>query len=471
MIRRAAIGSATAASIAAAATGILAVRTGVDLLPVLGIVAAAIVIVIAAVLAVRRYAALILLLLVVRPELDAVGHSTASAVGLVFLGGSAWWLLSRWRHDRLLRPTPAAWGLIAFVGAASLSTLGSHLPLLSAGATTRLAAGVLMFVVIEQLVRSGTLSTRSIHLALAASAVLVCAHVAVQVLAGSAPVDESTGLSRVTGPFVHASVLGKYAAVVTVLMLARAVWTQTADRLLWALGAIATSAVVLLTYTRAAWLALALGVLVLAYRRDHRWLPVIAVAGLIGFAATPSLNQRLVDVWDPPEPPPGAPASSLAWRVDYWHDLLPLGRVNPLNGIGLDVVPTVRSEGLLPHNVWVQTWIELGLLGVLVLLGVVVTTVLTLRRASRALQHTSGERRAALEAALAVAVGLFVVTLSENLLDETTTLWCAAAVMASGWSASRLPEPRDEDAAPWWLNRSGWRERRPRRGRDAASPR
>lgn len=449
---------AAGATVLAGLVGVLAVRTGVDLLPVVVALAAPAVVITCAGLALRHFASLVLLLLLIRPELDAVGHSTSSAVGLIFLGASAWWLFSRWRQDRLVTPSTATWALIVFVAAAALSTLASHLPVVSAAATARLATGVLMFVVLEQLVRSD-LPTKAVHAAVAGSAFLVCAHVGFQVVTGTAPIDDSTGLARVSGPFVHASVLGKYAAIVAVLMAARAVWTRTGDRWLWGLGSLAVGGVVLLTYTRAAWIALALGIVVLGYRRDHRWLPGIAGAGVVGILTIPSLSDRITNVWDPAPAPTGAPTNSLVWRVGYWQDLLPLGRINPVNGIGLDVVPSLRSEGLLPHNVWVQTWVELGLVGVLALVCVLVMTTLTLRRAGRTLPKRSGEQRASLEAAIAVAVGICAVTVSENLLDETTTLWYAAAVMAAGWAANPSAKTPDGDIRPWWINRSGWQDR------------
>lgn len=461
-------GYAAVIGLGAGIAGIASVWVGVDLFSVVVLVVAALVVVIAGVLAVRQFAALALLLLVVRPELDAVGHGSAIAIGLIFIAASVWWLWSQWRTDQLRRPSVAVWALLGFVGAAALSTLSSHVPALSAASAARLTAGVLMFVVIEQLVRSRQLTSSAVHRALAASAVIVCGHVIVQVITGTSPVDSDTGLSRVTGPFVHPSVLGKYAAVLCVLMLARLVWSRSGQRLLWGCGTLATGVVVLLTYTRAAWIAVALGAFVIAYRRDRRWLPVVIAVCVVVVALTPSLNQRVVDIWDPPPPPPGAPESSLAWRWGYWQALAPLGWLNPLTGIGFGVVPTMRSEGLLPHNVWVQTWVELGAVGMVALVAVTIGVTVTLREAGRALRQREGEARAAFEAAAAVALGLVTVTLTENLLDETTTLWVAGAVIATGWSVS--PDP-PHAAADWWLGRSGWRARRSRHARGVPSQR
>jgi len=432
-----ALALALVAGVLAGALITVAALAGLDVVRVAAVLAALGIIAGCVILAANHFPWLVLLLLAVRPELDAVrvgGSGTAAAVGLIFIAAGGWWLVGRYRSGRLEPLTPASWGLLGLVVAAGLSALTSQEFVGSAISTTRLAAGVLMFVVLEQLIRSRLLQAQEVARAVAVSAGLVCAHVALQAVSGSAAVDESTGLSRVTGPFVHASVLGKYAAIVALLMFARAVWTTDRTRWLWTGGAAATTVAVALTYTRAAWFALALGVVVITARRDWRWLPALGVAGAAAFVFVPTLGDRITALWEEQPYVPGVPDNSFAWRMGYWQDLLPLGRINPLTGIGLDVVPTVRSEGLLPHNVWVQAWVEMGLVGVLALGACVVAVVVSLARAARAGAGSTGEQRVALEAAIAVAMGLVVVSLTENVLGETTTLWYAAAVMAVGWS-------------------------------------
>lgn len=406
----------------------------------LGVVAAC------AVLALYRFAWLLLLLLAVRPSLDALrtgGAEPATAVGLIFLAASGWWLVSAYRSGRLARPSVASWCLVVLVLAAGLSVVSSQSPMVSAVAATRLAAGLMMFIVLEQLIRTRQVTITAVAAAVAASAALVGVFVAVELVVGASAVDTSTGLTRVTGPFVHASVLGKYAAIVAVLMVARGVWSPDRRRWLWMLGAVASTAVVGLTYTRAAWFAVAIGAVIITARYSWRRLPVLVAISVGVILAVPSLRNRVTDLWTPGPQIPGVPENSLTWRVDYWQDLLPLARINPANGIGLDVVPLIRGEGLLPHNVWVQVWVELGAVGLLALSASVIAIWLTLARAAPALRGCTDERRAALEAGIAVAAGLIMATLSENLLGETATLWYAAAVMAVGWSA-----PAAEPAAP-----------------------
>jgi len=439
-------------SVAVGVLALLSVALDVDPVPVVAAGLGLVTVAVCAWLALRSFPWLVLALLVVRPGLDWLGAGRAlgpaSAVGALFLVASTGWLVHRARSGTLVAPSAATWGLLVLVVAAGLSALGSVAVATSVVDAVRLASGAAMFVVLEQLLRARELTPTAVICAVGGSAAVVATHVAVQALLGQGMYDDSVGLSRLTGPFVHPSVLGKYAAVVGVMMVAWAVHSRGADRLVWTAGAVALSAVVLGTFTRAAWIALGLGVLVIAGRRSWRLVPLLGVALLAAVAVVPTLRSRVSALWNPPPPVPGVPESSLAWRMGYWQDLLPLGRINPLNGLGLNTVPVVRSEGLLPHNVWVQAFVEMGVVGLLALGLAVVCVAVTLHRAARCAGGSRGERRAGVDAAAAVAVGLLAVTLTENLLSETSTLWYAAAALTLGWAVPRPRGPLDVDVVP-----------------------
>ena len=149
------------------------------------------------------------------------------------------------------------------------------------------------------------------------------------------------------------------------------------------------------------------------------------------------------------------PGNSLAWRLGYWGQLIPLWRHSPLNGVGLEVIPTLNGQGLEAHSVWVQALVEMGLVGVVGLLAVTAGFVLTARRRAR-LAVTASEA--------AAAKALLAMSFSENLLSETTTLWYSAAVMACGlptlggqparWIGSRSPDRFQSLAVTSPLSRS-----------------
>lgn len=402
-------------------------------------------------LARRRYHLFILALLAVRPELDAFkvsgAISPATGVGILFILTSLVWLWDRHRLGLLVRPSAASWGLLGVAAAAGLSALSSEVLGASIIGTARLTAGIMMFVVLEQLIRTSVLKPIQVLVATSISAALVLGHVVLGRLSGSAVQDDLAGAARSAAPFVHPSVLAKYATVIALAMLAQAVWTRRGDRMWWGLGSLAMSAVVILTYTRASWGALALGILVILTRRDWRFAPATLVLGVILATSVPSITNRVTVLWNPPPPVPGASESSLSWRTGYWADLLPLTRLNPVNGIGFETVSATHFHGLAPHNVWVQVLVEMGVVGVLALVIAVITIIIALRSTSReladgpvvvALGETesiveTADRRASLEAAIAVALGLFFIIITENLLSETSTLWYCAAILAVAW--------------------------------------
>ena len=191
-----------------------------------------------------------------------------------------------------------------------------------------------------------------------------------------------------------------------------------------------------MTLTRIAWIA-AVVIVIYLVSQSHRWLLPLVVGGLVAASAVPAVTDRMNNLWQP-EPIPGVPGNSMSWRWSYWQQLLPLWRRSPLNGIGLEVVPTMTSSGLQPHSVWVQSLVEMGIVGLLALCLVLLCFVWTTRIRIRTAR--SAAELVAARVAGAIGIALLVMTFTENLLSETTTLWYAAAAMGGAMpaSASRL---------------------------------
>lgn len=392
------------------------------------------------ILGLRRLEWFVLLLLTVRPmldmlKLDALGPLTpATLFGLVFLLVGSWWLFGRHRSGRLTAPSPLTWGMVGLLAAAGLSALVSVVPVISIVAVTRLASAVMMFVVLEQLLRAGTIRIQALMLAVAISAVLVSIEAFRQVFTGTAPVDPFTGLERVTGPFVHASVLAKYAAILLVASCAWLIWTRGKSQLIALAILPLVATMTLVTYTRAAWIAALVGVIVVLARWDWRALLIGLVSATFTALTVPAIYERLSEIWAEPKVDlPWVPDNSLEWRVGYWADLVPMARFSPINGLGFDTIPTIGGIDLAAHNVWLQAYVEMGVVGVLAMVTVVATATITIRR-SVAVDRLApvGAHRAAQEAAVAVAWVLLVLTPTENLINETTTLWYGAAILLCG---------------------------------------
>lgn len=435
--QRAALAGSVALSAVLALVGVgllgplpVAVMTGVLVAGALGLAALWV--------AFARFELFLLLLFALRPlldlfKLDQLGPFTPSvAAGGLFLVAATWWLLARWRAGQWVPLSWASKAMLALPVADVIATITSVAPVTSVITTSRLATGVLMFVVLEQAIGSGELSHRRLMRAVLVSLGVVLAVCLLQQTTGwRLNVAPDADLSRLSGPFVHPSVLAKYLLVILLWLVATRL--RVLKRSEWRWYAL-TVVVVLglgLTMTRAAWGAALVGVLVIIARRDWRWVPAV-LAGVVATALfVPAISTRIASLWTSTSPAPGVPANSFAWRMDYWEQLLPLARTSPLNGVGPGSISLLGTDGLEAHNSWVQVYVETGIVGVAALLLAIAGIVLSLWRASRAVRGAAAGPDAAglVDAALAVAISLFILLQTENLLMETTSLWYAAAVM------------------------------------------
>ncbi len=311
--------------------------------------------------------------------------------------------------------------------AAALSCLVSPSPSVSIAALLRLLSAALMFVVIEQLLASRPEYVHRLLGATFAAAGLVCTWTVLQLFLAP-PIDEYTGQLRLQGPFHHPNVLAKFLVVVLLALVGLALSHRGARRLAALVATIPVAVLLGLTFTRVAWIAAVLGVAYLVGKR-HRLLVPVLIAGVLAISTIPAVTSRIDDLWRP-EPVNGVPGNSLVWRFDYWRQLVPLWRRSPLNGIGLEVIPTVRGLNFQAHSVWVQVIVELGLVGVVGLIAVIAGFVVTSRRRRRS--AVTPTERAVVGVGSAVAIALLAMSFSENLLNETTTLWYAAAAIACG---------------------------------------
>lgn len=245
------------------------------------------------------------------------------------------------------------------------------------------------------------------------------------------------GTFSTPGPFAFYMFVVLILAIVT-FNEARAVVGSVALVLLGA-GA---AACLLLTYTRSAWIAFAVGVIVLAVVRYRRLLVIGLIGLVVVIVAAPTVvdkvQQRFGDLTSRNEANSG---NSWRWRTGQWGPMLRFGYDRPLTGQGFGTYPalTVRhfgtqnqryptlndpqhpattSRGFLAHNDYVRTFVELGvpgvLLWVLILVGLLTGCIRGLRRPEVAPFAAAG---------VAIALGFVVIASSDNLLSAPVMLY------------------------------------------------
>ncbi|MGD8736556.1 MAG: O-antigen ligase [Anaerolineae bacterium] len=190
------------------------------------------------------------------------------------------------------------------------------------------------------------------------------------------------GVWRVRGFYGSPNNLALYLGRLLPVGVAIAAWGAsggvgpTRRRWYYAVSALLSGVVIVLTYSRGAWLVgVPASLLFLAALRGRRVLAA-TVAGLLVFAVVLLLvvgPGRLLSLAD-------TTAGTTFFRLQLWHSSWNMIQDHPLRGVGLDnflyeyrsfyVLPTAWEEFNLshPHNVVLDFWLRLGLPGVVLIL-------------------------------------------------------------------------------------------------------
>lgn len=363
--------------------------------------------------------------------LDTVVPWSTELYGVVVLAVGGTWLAARWRSGALTL-SPLGRAVIAFVAAALVAVvIAPDLP----GALvewSRVATIGVMLLVVEQLATGQRFRRRVVVAVLVAAIapVLVALH---QAVTGTGLL-EAGGFRRVTGTLVHPNPLAAFGMLVVVLLTAVAVHHGSVV-VRWGLGTAGAVVVVVvhLTYTRAAWIAVVLGVATVAALASRRLLVATAALVCLMVLLVPGSTARFADLADS-ETPRGESGNSWAWRLDYWGGALDLAQESPLTGIGLKQVAAQSEEAKQPHNDILRAYVEMGVLGLLAYVWLLTRMARTAGRAVRAARSTGRRDDVVLAAACAgTVVGYVAMCLVANLMSQVVVgLYLAAIVGAAG---------------------------------------
>lgn len=415
------------------------IGSGVASLEILAFIVAGLVGLLLAALALFRFFFFVLAVLVLRPALDLVGGDEGNArlfapsglLALAFAGAGAAWLVGRARTG-LVRSSPVRMGLIVLVVAGGLSAIGSLQPWTSLVGAAQLAFWALMFVVLDELLASRRDVLQLLGAIGLSSAVPLIAGL-VGAVARAGPLVETKGtLVRVTSTFGSSNQFGRYLMLLLLMAWAVQAALPRRYRLAVFMASLPATALLVLTYTRSAWLGLVVGLVVIGVVHNRRALVgLLAVpAGLL--LAVPAIRDRIFTTASPYENATG----SIGWRLSYWQEVLPLAERNPLTGIGLGVTQLQTEEGAAPHNEYLRFLVETGVVGLAAYLGLLLALVVTAARAVR--RCSDGlTRRLGVGFGACVAATL-VASAVANLVLDVALMWLLMAFAAATASSLRL---------------------------------
>lgn len=441
------------ALLAAVATGLLSARgAGWPLIavPVGGVLGLALIM-----LGVVRFEWFVLLILAVRTSLDAtkgaIAHGggtgavssgpAATAMAALFIGVSLVWLATQWWGGRFGKLSALDISLALFMVAGLASTFGSVQPASTAVENARVLAAVLMSLVLNRVIVDDA-GVRRVIVTCYIAALMPMIVGALQAAIGSGGFV-TAGLSRVVGTFLHPNTFGFFLSMF--LLMALALFPHVTTRSRWALVAISAPAavLVLLTYSRGAWVAFIAGIVVIGLVQSRKMLMGVFGTGILAMACLPSVWGRIANL-DQGAGATGGTGNSLAWRLQYWGQVINLNHDNPVTGVGLKGTKELTDAGKAPHNDYLRAWTETGMLGFVAYLCVLLALFMIARRALQATKLTIPgrvtDRAARVRRGVAVGYAGIVVayvidSIGANLLSQSVVLWyvyafaaCAAVV-------------------------------------------
>lgn len=281
--------------------------------------------------------------------------------------------------------------------------------------------------------------------------------------AGSSNTLNVEGVSRVLGVYQHPNNLALYLDRVMPFAACYALFIPWGWRkVLYVLACIPMGVTFLLTFSRGAWVAVILAVVIaitvgVRWPLDwssqkapplfKRWRIAVIIGSLVAVALValvfPSLPDRIFN-----------PSSGLK-RIDIWKSALHMGSDHPIFGIGLDqflnqyqlkdpyglkyVYITEEQTAELytahPHNIFLDWWLSLGIMGVAVLLWLIIRFY----REALLLAKYAAQKGAADPAIRAIIIGLicsmtafFIHGLVDNsyfLMDLALIFWLSCGAL------------------------------------------
>jgi O-antigen ligase len=394
---------------------------------------------VALVLVARRSMELfVLVVLVLRPAVDGLHESEgwtitdpSTVLAAVFIAVSAAWWIGRALRGRRHPRSCVGLALAALVLAACIATLGSDVPGRSVVETARLATAVLMFFVVDRLCEQTGRPDRFLAAVLGA-AVIPVAVALFGPLFGLDRFEVKDGIERAISTFTQSNPLGHFLVIVLLILAASVLTRPGRQRLLAGGAAVPVVVALVLTYTRLAWIALVVGIVVMLWVARRRWLlPALAIVLVAVVVLSPDVSRRIDRLTTANSEISGS-TSGFAWRLGQWSDVLDLADRNPVTGIGPDGVAAALPNGQPPHNDVLRAFAEMGILGLATYAAVLVALVGT---AVAAWRRARGPTATTIALAFAGVVSAFVVTsLAANLLGQVVLLWYVLApAAAAAW--------------------------------------
>jgi putative inorganic carbon (HCO3(-)) transporter len=405
------------------------------ILPAVGVAAIGLV-----VLAFTRFEWFLVTAIAIRSAIDAGQHKTGlhgdvssssagTAMAALFTVAGLWWL-SRSGWPKLGSVSELRKAVVPFLLACILSLLDSQQLTPSFSFIAKFFSSFVMLLVLERFLCSADMRRRLVNAVFASSVLPTLVALAQQATGSSKFVDQ--GLTRVTGTFVHSNPLAIYTAMLLILGAAVFPHVHGNQRSGLAVLMVLQSAVLYFTYTRGAWVAVVLGLLVVGFFQSRKLLVLLGLGLVLSLAILPSFSSRINNL-NRSNFAGGQAANSASWRLGYWSTALKLSEESPVTGIGIDQTRVRTQAGQPPHNDFIRAYAETGIVGGAAFLWMTWRLMRTLHRSTR--KAVPGIDRGLAVGAYGVGVAWIAFSVTGNFISQIVLVWYLFVIMSVGVAA------------------------------------
>lgn len=400
---------------------------------------------------------LLLAFLVVRPLIDiwrdvevfSYRHTTVNVNAIVAIIWLLWGSAMLWYHRDRLRQTPLAILFPALALFMLVSAIWSIAPVTTVIETIKIIDIALFFFLSFIFLKEKVINIRLLFGATLISGIVPLMAGLVQLITG-AGMDTFGVRGRLFGTFAHPNIFAFYLLALFLLLIhfttIEKKITETWPR--WAINTSFTLLAILLlmTFTRAAWIGLVLFLLIIGLLHYSRVLAYLVASIALLYVILFPFNQTLfqtVNVSMERIPVIGRitsrneDADSLAWRLSLMRETTPLIAMRPWRGYGYGTFEEVWEENrgdthlfddsAESHNDYLRLALEIGIVGLALycfLLGRMIFLTI------HPLITSKGIHKEYIFV-FAWLVTFIVVSISDNMLHHTPVMW----LMWSWWGA------------------------------------
>jgi putative inorganic carbon (hco3(-)) transporter len=252
--------------------------------------------------------------------------------------------------------------------------------------------------------------------------------------------------NRIFGTFAHPNLFAYYLIIPLVFALFKFLSgnKKRVPNLMTLILFLFFLSLLVLTYTRGAWIVFIFTLSIISIFRYSYILPILFGSILLAYLTVMPIQTRVNDLVNIGE------YNSIHWRIDMWEDGVKIAREKPVIGFGTGVADIIIEErrgkehgSADPHNDYLKILLENGMLGLLSYFALIASILLKLYYSF--VRSKMPKFKSMLIIMIALTMALYIMSFGDNIIRNTALQWLYWMLLGGIFAVSdKQKETRDE---------------------------